>query len=286
MNRMFPVLAGSLLVFGLAACGSGGPAAEPTAAEPVETTIPLPTDAPATEPAAMATSAMTTTANAAPAVQIVPLQEGRLFYVGQEVGVEVLAADSDGVASAGLVVNGEVVSTAQATSGQSFQGTLMWTPTAPGPYNVGVIVYDTNGKVADAKVRSVTVLPAPTALPAGAPTVPPATPIPNTATSAADTNPPAVSMELLETTVTVGSDVDAAVNAVDSVGVVLLQMFVDGQMQDQWQYDPSTGPAPTSAFETLTWRNSTEGQHEIYVSATDAAGNNTLSGTQKVTVNP
>lgn len=281
MNRMFPILVGGLLALGVAACG---PAAAPTMApEPIETTIALPTDVPAT---ALPTAAADAAPNAAPAVQIVPLQEGRTFLVGQEVGVEVLAADSDGIASAGLVVNSEVVSTAQATAGKAFQGTLLWTPTAPGSYIVGVLVYDTAGKVADVAVRTVEVLPAATPLPAGAPTLPPATPIPNTATPAGDAISPAVSITPMQTTVTVGSDVDVAVNAVDSVGIVLLQLFVDGEVKDEWTYDPSTGPAPTSSFETLTWRNSTEGQHEVYVTATDAGGNVGQSVTEKVTVNP
>jgi hypothetical protein len=278
---MFPTLVGGVLVLAVAACG---PTAAPTMApEPVETTIALPTEATATELPTAASSAAAAP-NAAPAVQIVPLQEGRTFMVGQEVGVEVLAADSDGISSAGLVVNGEVVSTTQGTTGTSFQGTLLWTPTAPGSYIVGVVVYDTANTLADIKVRTVEVLPAGTALPPGAPTLPPATPMPNTATSSSDTNAPAVSITPMQTEVTAGSDVDVAVNAVDSVGVVGLQLFVDGTVQDEWTYDPSSGPAMTSVFETLTWRNSTEGQHEVYVTATDAGGNVGQSVTDKVTV--
>jgi hypothetical protein len=78
--------------------------------------------------------------------------------------------------------------------------------------------------------------------------------------------------------------VDVAVNAVDSVGVVSMMLYVDGTEKDSWNYDPNAGPAPVSAFQTLTWRGATEGQHDVYVTATDAAGNVGQSVTEKVKV--
>lgn len=255
------------LVLALAACAS--PTAEPTALPPIEeTVIALPTEAPTVAPAP------STGSNAAPAVQIVALQEGTTFVQGQEVGVAVLAADSDGIKSAGLVIDGEVVSTLEGTSGEIFQGTLTWTPEMPGQFMAAVIVYDNNGGVADFAARQVIVLPAGTALP------------PATATPAGDTTPPSVSIAPLENPVAVGGDVDIAVNAVDESGIVQLEMYVDGEIQVTWDYDPAAGAAPQSAFQTLTWRDAEAGEYEIYVTATDSAGNVGQSEIVEVEVTP
>jgi hypothetical protein len=252
-----------ILAFGLALATSACATATP---EPMPSPVPPTTPPPGPPPTAA------TTGNAPPAVQIVPLQEGTTFVVGTEVGVAVLASDSDGIGSAGLLVDGEVVATLEGTSGTLFQGTLLWTPSTPGPHNVGVVVYDSTGAVADVAARQVTVVEA--SAPAPAPS----------ATPAGDTVPPAVSITPLETEVSAGSDVDVAVNAVDSAGVVSMELYVNGEVKDSWQYDPASGPAPQSAFETLTWRDSSAGEHQVYVTATDTAGNVGQSVTETVTV--
>jgi hypothetical protein len=257
----------------LAACATPPPPTEEPATAMPPTSAP-PTPAPPT--AADTTGAAA--GNAGPAVQVVALQEGTMFVEGQEVGVAVLAADSDGIKSAGLTINGEVVDSLEGSAGPIFQGTLTWTPTAPGPYTAAVVVYDNNDQVGYFQARQVLVVPA--TPPAGATAVPTAT-----ATPTGDVSAPAVSITPMETTVTAGSDVDVAVNAVDEAGVVQLDLYVDGTVQDSWTYDPASGPAPQSAFETLTWRNSTSGQHTVWVTATDSAGNVGKSVEEKVTVN-
>jgi hypothetical protein len=256
-------LAAGALIILLAACSPPTATPEPTPLPP--TAVP-PTEAPPP------TTAPSTGANAVPAVQLVALQEGTTFVQGQQVGVAVLAADSDGIMSAGLVVDGEVVSTLEGTSGQIFQGTLTWTPDTPGEHLAGVIVYDTSGGVADIAARRVIVLPAGTAAP------------PPTEAPAGDTTPPAVSITPLQTTVTAGQDIDVAVNAVDESGVVKLELYGDGTVRATWNYDPSTGPAPQSAFQTLVWRNASAGSRSVYVTATDSAGNVGQSVTETVTV--
>ncbi len=254
--------AGALVVL-LVAC------AQPTAT-PEPTPVP-PTPVPPTE-APPPTEVAPTGANAAPAVQVVALQEGTVFVEGQQVGVAVLAADSDGIKSAGLVIDGDVVSTLEGTSGQIFQGTLTWTPDSPGEHTAGVIVYDNSGGVADLQARRVIVLPAGTAPP------------PATAPPPGDTTPPAVSIEVLDGSVSVGDDVDVAVNAVDESGIVKLELYADGEVVVTWNYDPSTGTAPQSAFQTLVWRDAEEGDYDLYVKATDSAGNVGQSATESVEV--
>jgi len=261
MNPTRILLAGTLLL-AMAACASPTATPEPTAVPP--TAVP-PTEAPPTE-------APVATGNAAPAVQLVALQEGTTFIQGEQVGVAVLAADSDGIKSAGLTIDGEVVSTLEGTSEQIFQGTLTWTPDTPGQFNAAVIVYDNAGGVADLQARQVIVLPAGTALP------------PATEAPPGDTSPPAVSIEVLDSTVTLPDDVDVAVNAVDDTGVVKLELYADGEVVVTWDYDPSTGAAPQSAFQTLVWRDAEPGDYDLYVTATDAAGNVGQSVTESVTV--
>jgi hypothetical protein len=228
------------------------------------------------EPTAAATVAAAAK-NAPPAVQFVPLQEGTTFAVGQEVGVAVLCADSDGIQAAGMTVDSEVVSNLQGNNQTIFQGTLTWTPDKPGQFKLGVIAYDTAGQVAKVAVRDVVVVPAGTAVPPPAPT---------SATPAPDTTGPAVSIADMASDWTNGSDVAVSVNAVDASGVVKLELYIDGGVVATWNYDPAAGPAPQSAFATLTWPNAQQGDHTLYVTATDTLGNIGQNVEQTVTVLP
>jgi hypothetical protein len=227
------------------------------------------------QPTVAATAA--TAKDAPPAVQFVPLQEGTTFAVGQEIGVAVLCADSDGIQAAGMTVDSEVVSNLQGNNQTIFQGTLTWTPDKPGQFKLGVIAYDTAGQVAKVAVRDVVVVPAGTAVPPPAPT---------TTTPAPDTVGPSVSIADMASDWTNGSDVAVSVNAVDASGVVKLELYIDGGVVATWNYDAAAGPAPQSAFATLTWPNAQQGDHTLYVAATDTVGNVGQTVEQTVTVLP
>ena len=92
-----------------------------------------------------------------------------------------------------------------------------------------------------------------------------------------DTTPPSVSI----TSPTSGSQVSGAINvaatASDNVGVVGVQLYVDGA---------AVGPEDTSAPYSLAWdtRSGTNGSHTLAARARDAAGNTTTSTGVSVTV--
>jgi hypothetical protein len=103
---------------------------------------------------------------------------------------------------------------------------------------------------------------------------------------AADTEGPAVSISDLASDWFDGSDVEVSVNAVDASGVVKLELYIDGEVVDTWEHDAAAGPAPQSAFATLTWPGAAEGDHSLYVMGTDAVGNTAQNVEQTVTVLP
>jgi hypothetical protein len=245
-----------------AACAS--PTAVP---EPTIEVAAAPTDLPATATPMVAVSA-------APAVQVVPMQAADQYFVGVPAQAAVLAADSDGVGSVVLTVNGETVSTVPVDSpGALYQGNLEWTPAAAGAADVVLLVTDVNGTVTEAKWVTVQVLEAP-----AAPPPPPATP-------SGDTLPPSVSIAPSSNEVAPGEDVDIAVNAVDAGGVVKMELYANDELVETWEYDAAQGPAQQSVFHTFTYRGVEPDQYDVYVKAYDAAGNMGQSMTERVDVN-
>ncbi len=165
MRLNLTTVATLMLAATLTACAQ--PTEPPPAAEPeitMEAAPEMPTEAPTEAPTAEMAP------NAKPAVQLVPLQSPSDVIVGQPAGIAVIAADSDGLSKAELIVDGQVVSTVEIASDTLFQGTLTWTPAAAGSYNAGVVVYDINNQVSDAVAARVTVYEAGATIPTAAPT--------------------------------------------------------------------------------------------------------------------
>jgi hypothetical protein len=266
MSRLPFAVAIAATTLSLAACATPAAAPEPTAEVVAAPTVEA---VPATPiPAA---------ANVAPAVQIVPLQAPDQYYVGVPAQAAVLAADSDGVGNVVLTINGATVSTVPVDNpGQLYQGNLSWTPSAAGAADAVVLVTDVNGAVTTAQWATIQVLEAPAA---GATPVPAATP-------SGDTIAPSVSIAPMSTEVKAGEDVDVAVNAVDQGGVVKMELYANDELVETWQYDAAAGPAQTSVFYTFTYRDTKEGQYDVYVKAYDAAGNAGQSNTERIDVNP
>jgi hypothetical protein len=263
MHRLSFALAAILLPPLVAACAPAPAAPEPTA-EVVA--------APTVEPAAA--TPMAAASSAAPAVQILPLQAPDQYFVGVPAQAAVLAADSDGVGSVVLTVNGETVSTVPVDSpGTLYQGNLEWTPASAGAADVVLLVTDVNGTVTEAKWVTVQVLEAPAAPP------------PAPATPSGDTLPPSVSIAPLSNEVAAGEDVDIAVNAVDAGGVVKMELYANDELVETWEYDAAQGAAPQSVFHTFTYRGVEPDQYDVYVKAYDAAGNMGQSATERIDVN-
>lgn len=90
-----------------------------------------------------------------------------------------------------------------------------------------------------------------------------------------DVIPPTVSITSPVDSDTVGGVVDIAVNAVDSVGVTVVNVYVDGALIGSTRNEPFT-----VAWDTTT---ETDGQHVLTASAQDAAGN--VGNSEAITVN-
>jgi hypothetical protein len=266
MTRRFAIARSSLLLLPLLAAACASPTTAPEPAAVVPTVAPAPTTAPAAA----------TTSGASPAVQVVPMQGPEQYFVGMPAQALVLAADSDGVSSVDLTVDGQPVDSVPVTSPDTaFQGTLDWTPSHAGPHDAVVSVRDTTGLVTQAKWVVLQVLDPP----AGATPVPPAPP-------SGDTIAPSVSIAPEDNELSAGQDVDIAVNAVDAGGVVKMELYANDTLVETWNYDASKGPAAASVFYTFTFRNVSADQYDVYVKAYDSSGNVGQSATERIDVNP
>jgi hypothetical protein len=187
--------------------------------------------------------------------------DGAVFVAGVPATVKIIAADSGGVGEVELTVDGQVWKTWPADGEPIFEAVLEWVPEVEGTHQVGVVVYDSSGVPSQLAAYAVTVLPAGTTAPA-APTEP-----------ATDTIPPAVSISAAEDKINVGGDFDIYTNAVDEGGVVKLELWIGGVVRATWAYEGPPEDVAQSVFETLIWRNASEGEFECYVKAWDSAGN-------------
>jgi hypothetical protein len=212
-----------------------------------------------------------------PAVQVLSgMTDGATFVAGVPATVKFIAADSNGVGSIEITVDGAVWKTWEADGEAVYTAELEWIPEVEGVHQVGVVVYDVTGVASQLAAYEVTVLPAgnPTPVP---PTVVSASPVPGATSpatpAAADGIPPAVSISAENADIEVGADFDIHTNAVDEGGVVKLELWVGDRLRDTWIFEGTPEELSQSVFRTLIWRNPPEGRYDAYVKAWDSAGN-------------
>ena len=195
-----------------------------------------------------------------PTVVILSPPDGTRVSLGQEVQVRSWASDDRGLARVELLVDGGVYRTYEAAGQLTVEVVQQWHATVPGQHTLQVRAYDDAWQVsAPAQVIVYVDQGMPTPFP-----TPPQPPSP-------DAIPPTVHIVSPPSgqQVSSGQRIDIVISASDNVGVVAMELWVDGMLvtsenlpvlRQTWQWAAS-------------WSSTAAGGHEMIARARDAAGN-------------
>ena len=195
-----------------------------------------------------------------PIVVILSPPEGARVPLGQDVPVRSRASDDRGLARVELLVDGGVYRTYEAAGQIAVEVVQPWRATAPGPHTLLVRAYDDAWQMSAPAQITVFVdqgmpVPVPTS---------PQPPFP-------DTIPPAVHIVSPPSgqQVSSGQRLDVVISASDNVGVLAMELWVDGR-----PVGSESLPIPRQTWQWVaSWSSTATGRHEMIARARDAAGN-------------